>query len=111
MGTRSTARRGLALALAAVVLAAVPARMLVDAAVPDRRAHVESTHDPARCGYLHDHAACQQLFASAASPTPAAAADRLPPSVGDRLPPRSRDRDGRPGPSDPLPRAPPHLRS
>ena len=111
MGRRSTARKGLALVLAAVVLAAVPARMALDAAAPDRRAQVEGSHDPARCGYLHDHAACQQLFASAASPAAGPAADASLPPVRRRQGPRSAAPPGRQAASSTLPRAPPHLGS
>lgn len=111
MGRRSTARKGLALVLAAVVLAAVPARMALDAAAPDRRAQVEGSHDPARCGYLHDHAACQQLFASAASPAAGEATDGGLPPVRHRRAPRSADAPGPQASSPTLPRAPPHLGS
>lgn len=107
MGRRSTAQKGLALVLGAAVLAAVPARTILDAAAPDRRAHVESSHDPGRCGYLHDHAACQQLFASAASVAPDPATDRTLPLVADAPAPRSHVRADAPAGSATLPRAPP----
>lgn len=108
MGGRSTGRKALSLALAAAMLAAVPARLAVDAAAPDGRAQVETTHDPSRCGYLHDHAACQQLFASAAATPPDAAAERSPPAAPERAGPRRSERPLRHVTSPALPRAPPH---
>lgn len=111
MSRRAPARKGLALALTAAVLAGIPARLAVDAAAPEGRTYVESSHDPARCGYLHDHAACQQLFASAASPAPGPAADASLPPDRNRRGPRSAGLPVRQAPSSTLPRAPPHLGS
>lgn len=108
MRARSTAQKGLAAALAVAVLAAVPARMLVDVSTPPDRAQVESSHDPARCGYLHDHAACQQLFASAASPAPASGTDATPPPASDRTTSAAAEPSERRTPTSTLPRAPPH---
>lgn len=111
MRRRSATEKGLALALAVAVLVASTARVLLDASVPDDRVHVEATHDPARCGYLHDHAACQQIFASAASPAAGAPAPvRLPP-LTDRIAETAKEPADRRTPSPSLPRAPPHLGS
>lgn len=106
-----TARKALALLLAAAVLAAAPARLVVDAGADEGRTHLERTHDPARCGYLHDHAACQQLFASGAVPAPGGAVSRSLPPAPNRSTFRSSVRPGRRALSPALPRAPPHLGS
>lgn len=111
MRRRSTAGKGLALALIAAVLAAAPARLVLDASVPEDRAHVESSHDPARCGYLHDHAACQLLFASAATPATQAAAEHPLPPLAEGVTAPATPPSGRAAASATLPRAPPHLGS
>ena len=111
MRRRSTAEKGLALALIAAVLAAAPARLVLDASVPDDRAQVESHHDPARCGYLHDHAACQLLFASAATPAPEPTGDHPLPPVTDEVTSPATPPTDRPAASATLPRAPPRLGS
>lgn len=111
MRRRSTAQKGLALALAAAVLAAVPARTLLDASVPDQGSHLEASHDPTHCGYLHDHDACHQLFASSASPAPGVATAGPRPPAATRLTSPATEPSDRRTPSSTLPRAPPPLRS
>lgn len=66
----SVGRRPVALLLAAVLAAGGVVVPLLDADAPDRRPHVEASHDPSRCDVGHDHLACRLL--SGGAPTPAA---------------------------------------
>lgn len=65
-------QRGRGSALAATLIAAVVlapfAVSLIDAGELVGRPHFESSHDPSRCSWHHDHAACAQLLASSWAP-------------------------------------------
>lgn len=106
---RETPRRLLALATLVAVLATPVARVVLDAGAPPPVDHVESTHDSDRCRAAHHHAACVQLFASAAAP----ARDSVGPGAGAeaRFPAGlAAGRSGpAPVPADTRPRAPPLL--
>lgn len=96
--------------LAALAVLAVPTlRIAVDAGEEHGPSRVESSHDADRCRVLHDHLACVQLFASAA--TPAGGGDSLPLPTPPSAPALATvDRVAAATPARPdLPRAPPSL--
>ena len=102
-------RRFLAGSLSLTTLGVALALPLVDALEPDGRASIEAAHEPGRCGYGHDHAACEQFARSYATHVPlpllpSAGLESLDPGISRHLPSRVTERHG-----SALPRAPPSI--
>lgn len=102
-------RRFLAGSLSLTTLGVALALPLVDALEPDGRASIEAAHEPGRCGYSHDHAACEQFARSHATHVPlpllpSAGLESLRPGISRHLPSRVTERHG-----STLPRAPPSI--
>lgn len=102
-------RRFLAGSLSLTTLGVALALPLVDALEPDGRASIEAAHEPGRCGYSHDHAACEQFARSYATNVPppllpSAGLDSVSPGLSRHLPSRVTEQHG-----STLPRAPPSI--
>lgn len=107
---REPLRRTAVCALAVATLAAPASLAFRDAGDPSEPVRVESDHEPGRCAFTHDHAACLLVLASA--PRPGASAPLLPgPAAPDATGVRAdRELERRPPSGPPLPaRGPPSL--